>query len=298
MLSANIFDIKRFGINDGDGIRTVLFLKGCPLRCQWCQNPEGLFPDIRVWHWMETCVSCQSCVAACGQQAICFDEAGLLIDQERCTLCGECVRTCPTGAIRFDGKRMTVDQVMEELEKDRVFYGENGGVTLSGGDPLASPDFSLAVLEECRARGIHTAIETCLYASREYVEAFAEATDQIIADIKLIDPERHLAVTGVDNGLILGNINSLIKLDCDLLLRVPLISGYTADRENLEGIAQFISSQPRPVPVQLLNFNPMCREKYRSLRLDDSFLQGQRAFTQVEMLEFQAVLEAYGLHVI
>jgi len=297
MISANVFDIKRFGINDGGGIRTVLFLKGCPLRCRWCQNPEGFESGIRVWHARGACVRCRSCAAVCKRNALRFDERGLAIGED-CVLCGECVRACPTGAVRFDAKKMSVDEALEHIEKDRAFFGSEGGVTLSGGECTASPEFSLAVLWKCKEKGIHTAIETCMHAPPETMDAFAEVTDQILADIKLIDPIRHVKATGTGNALILENIRRLSGRS-DLLLRIPLIPGFTADRENLEGIAAFIASLDVDVkpPVQLLNFNPMCREKYDSLRRTYGFDTNQRALAREKIRECESIMADYGLSV-
>ena len=298
MIAANIFDVKRFGITDGAGIRTVLFAKGCPLRCKWCQNPEGLTSDLKVWQAPASCVGCRCCQVACGQKAIHFDAHGLALDTALCNLCGDCIRACPTGAMRFDGRTMTVPQAIDEIEKDRIFYGEGGGVTLSGGECTASPEFSLALLGECRERGIDTAIETCLHTPAEQLDAFAGLSNRIIADLKLIDSARHLAHTGVDNALILKNLCRLAQKGSDLLLRIPLIPGYTADRENLAGIAAFAASLDAGVPVELLNFNPMCREKYRALRRDWAFPHGQRAFSLEEMQAFRRIVAEYGLKVL
>ena len=295
MITANVFDIKRFSINDGDGIRTTIFIKGCPLRCKWCQNPEGLNPEIQLWYAKNLCVSCKSCIAACKENALDWDARGVRIDQNACTHCGACVTACPTGAIRFDAREMSVEEVLLEIEKDRPFYGKDGGVTLSGGECMASPAFSLGILSGCRERGIGTSIETSLYAKPETVDAFGEAADQILADIKLIDPARHRVGTGVDNAPILRNIERLAKNGANLLIRVPLIPGYTDDAENIEGVARFVSSLGRDVPVELLNFNPMCREKYDALREEYAFSPDQREIPQERVQALKRILTDYGL---
>lgn len=295
MISANVFDVKRFSVNDGEGIRTTLFIKGCPLRCAWCQNPEGIDPHIRVWYAKNVCAGCRACAAACGEDAIGWDEKGAKIDTGKCTLCGKCVSACPTGAIRFDARPMSVEEALAEIEKDAEFYGKDGGVTLSGGECMASPEFSLAVLKGCRERGIGSAIETSLYAPAETVDAFCETTDRIIADIKLADPARHRAAVGADNALILSNIRRLAKRKADLLVRTPLIPGYTDDEENVEGIAKFVSSLDADVPVELLNFNPMCREKYESLRIPYRFDPNQREIPLQKVQALKQILTGYGL---
>jgi pyruvate formate lyase activating enzyme len=295
MITANVFDIKRFSINDGDGIRTTIFLKGCPLACKWCQNPEGLVPEIRLWYARNICVGCKSCIAACEENALRWDDRGVAIDHASCTRCSECVVACPTGAIRFDAREMSVAEALEEIKKDRPFYGTDGGVTLSGGECMVSPAFSLGVLRGCRECGINALIETSLYARPEIVDAFAETTDKIIADIKLIDPARHYLATGVDNALILSNIRRLAQQDTNLLIRVPLIPGFTDDEENMRGIAQFVASLGREIPVELLNFNPMCREKYESLRKTYQFDPDEREIPQQRVDALKQILTDCGL---
>ncbi len=299
MMKALVFDIKRFGVNDGNGIRTVLFLKGCPLRCRWCQNPEGLTPDINVWYARSICILCRSCAAACPEKCIDFDGEGVRIDHSACTRCGACIHACPTGALRFDAQEMTVSEAMREIVKDEVFYRTaGGGVTLSGGDPAYSPGFSLAVLKACRERGIGTAVETCLYTNPDVADALADACDEVIADIKLIDPVRHKAATGTDNALILRNIRRLAARGANLRLRTPLIPGYTADEENIAAIADFIASVDPSIPYELINFNPMCREKYRSLRQEYGFDKDQKPFSPSEMRGFKAIAESRVFHVL
>jgi pyruvate formate lyase activating enzyme len=297
MTSANVFDIKRFGINDGEGIRTVFFLKGCPLRCAWCQNPEGLTPDIKLWYARHRCVGCKACVAACPEGAVTFDEKGVSIDDEKCTRCGLCVKACPTGALRFDATRMTVEEALREVEKDRVFYeASGGGVTLSGGECTMSPAFSLELLAACKAMGINTAIETCLKVPTETLKAFLPVTDRIIADVKLADPALHKAFTGADNALILKNLTMLAESDCDLSLRIPLIPGFTATEENVLAIGELIAKLPRKIPVELINYNPMCREKFVALRktypVSDTAPLGRS-----RMARFREKLENLGLNV-
>lgn len=298
MKSAYIFDIKRFGINDGTGIRTVFFLKGCPLSCLWCQNPEGLIPDIRLWYVRHRCVGCQSCIQACPFGALSFIEQGVGIAEKACTRCGRCVEICPTGALRFDAVEMTVEEALSEVEKDRVFYdASGGGVTLSGGECTASPDFSLELLAACKARGINTSIETCLYTRPKTLEAFLLVTDKVIADVKLASSAAHRAATGKDNALILENLLMLARSDCDMLIRVPLIPGFTATEENIRGIGAILSSLPRSIPVELLNYNPMCREKYTALHKEYPVLE-TRPLEAKQLLSYKDILKNYGLNVI
>jgi len=297
MIRANIFEIKRFGINDGDGIRTVLFVKGCPLRCQWCHNPEGISPDIHLWNVRAQCVGCGSCIAACPRNALAADSRGIRIDETRCNLCGDCIRACPTGAMKPDAVSMSVDEAVAEILRDEVFFGENGGVTLSGGECTASPEFSLAVLKACRDRGIHTAIETSMYAPEKVMRDFADNTDSIIADIKILDAQKHKDATGVDNALILRNFEWLARSGKDILIRIPLIPGYTADEENIADIAAYIAGVNKQTPVELINFNPMCTGKYESLRRE--FISNTRLapYPRGEMEKYARIVKDHGLSV-
>lgn len=293
MITANVFEVKRFSVNDGDGIRTTIFLKGCPLRCRWCQNPEGLLPGISVWYAKNICVSCKSCVAACPEGAIDWDERGAKIDQSACTRCGKCVVACPTGAIRFDGAAMSVEEALHEAEKDRPFYGKDGGVTLSGGECMASPGFSLALLAVCRERGIGTSIETSLYADPETADAFAAVTDLILADIKIFDGARHKSATGVDNARILENAARLMQAGTNIVIRTPLIPGFTDDEENIDSIASFVAAQGKDTPMELLNFNPMCRDKYEALRIPYPFSPSQREIPEERIEALRQIIRSH-----
>jgi pyruvate formate lyase activating enzyme len=192
---------------------------------------------------------------------------------------------------------MSVEEAMKQIERDEVFFGETGGVTLSGGECTASPEFSLAVLQACRDKGINTAIETCMYAPPGVMDEFAEAANSIIADIKLIDPERHREATGADNALILENFERLAQYKKELLVRIPLIPGYTADEENIKSIAEYVAGVNPKIPVELINFNPMCTGKYASLRRD--FIENAPAhpFSNSQMKAFAKIVSDCGLQV-
>ena len=274
-----VFDIKRFALHDGPGIRTTAFLKGCPLSCTWCHNPEGLKPAPLIWYSDSQCIRCWQCVKTCPPGALTIPEnenGPLQYDREKCIHCGECVKTCPSGALRWDSRQYTVSELTDELLKDEIFHkSSGGGITISGGEPMNRPNFALKVLEACQAKGTHTAIETSLYAARETVDRFLPFVNLFLADLKLIDDETHRNCTGVGNKRIMENLAIIAQSTAarstpeqpGMIVRVPLIPGITDTEKNIAGIAQYVSGLEGNVPVELLNFNPLAESKYRSLGL-------------------------------
>ncbi len=242
-----VFDIKKFAIHDGEGIRTTVFLKGCPLRCRWCQNPEGLELERKLWYFPNRCLHCNECVQACPQQALRSEGSDeedhrIVIDYERCDACGICTRVCPTDALAFDSSWYEVEELVEEVLKDSIFYDvSGGGVTVSGGDPVYQHRFVTAFLERCREEGLTTTMESSMYTSAEVVRSLIPVVDRFIVDLKIFDSASHKKATGKGNERIKENIALLAAAGADILIRVPLIPGFTADRENLEQIEHFHS---------------------------------------------------------
>jgi len=262
-----IFDLKKYAINDGPGIRTAVFLKGCPLRCGWCHNPEGqsFAPEIMI-RASRCLADCSGCVAACPEKAVVRTEAGPALDRTRCTVCGECAAICASQAIEVVGRKLSPAQLLQEIEKDRIFQEESGGgVTFSGGEPLGQPDFLSEILEYCRKKEIHTSVDTCGFAAPEVVERIAPRTDLFLFDLKVIDEKKHLAFTGESNGLILDNLKRLAGLGTGIVVRLPVVPGVNDDEENVARTAEFLRSLGTIKDISLLPYHKLGRDKYRGL---------------------------------
>ena len=261
-----VFDIKRFALHDGDGIRSTIFTKGCPLNCPWCHNPEGKSIAIDLM-WFETlCIGCGCCIRSCPQGALSFKDKHISIDRDKCQKCGKCVNVCPTLALKLDGRKIHYKAAFAELMKDRDFFeGSGGGITISGGDPLVQHEFNYKLLALCKSNGIHTTIETCLYAPLEVVMKFSEVVDKFFIDIKILNPEKHRKIIGVDNSLILNNFEKLSVAGADICIRIPLIPGLTDSDENITEIVEYVYNVNRDIRVELLNYNPLAGNKYNSL---------------------------------
>ena len=291
-MTGTVFEVKRFAVHDGPGIRTTLFLKGCPLHCPWCQNPEGMSVAIRLWHKPAECLRCGGCVAACPNGVLELTDR-VHIDQEKCQRCGRCVQVCPVGVLSLDGWEASEEEAAALLLKDRAFFEDGGGVTLSGGEVFAQWRFSLEVLRRCKEAGMDTAIESCMLVDREVLRQFLPIVDHFIMDIKYLDADTHRSVLGADNRLILENHAFLVDSGADVLVRTPLIPGYTATEDNIRAIARHIVKADPDARYELLNFNPLCRSKYSALERD--YPVTGKALTCEEMDRFYAILEDEGI---
>lgn len=268
MASAIVTNIQGYSIHDGPGIRTVVFLKGCPLRCRWCANPENLTGGVQIGFIKTLCTGCGRCAKACTHGAIrpgnCYR-----IDQAACTRCGDCVERCFYDALVRYGTEETAQSVFEKVRRDKMFYDQSGGgVTLSGGEALSHPEFACELLALCRADGIHTCVETCGYVPQETIERVLPLTDLFYYDLKLMDPEAHKAYTGADNRLILDNAAFLVKSGAQVLFRQPLIPGVNDTGENIRATVEFMKKLGRGgQKLQLIPYHRAGTSKYEALNL-------------------------------
>jgi pyruvate formate lyase activating enzyme len=263
-----VFDVQRFAIHDGGGIRTNVFMKGCPLHCLWCQNPESIRWKQDISFVEPHCIQCRKCIAVCPVAAIKTDEAGRIvgIDTERCTLCGTCFKTCYAGAINIIGRWVSIGDLVAMVERDRDFYmASGGGVTFSGGEPTGQPKFLRAALQAMQALGLHTAVETCLHVTPEQLEPLLSHVDLLLTDIKHMNPETHRALTGVSNELILENFKRVARLNIPARVRIPLIGGLNDSIENLQQTADLIASCKNVLGVDVLPYNRLGMSKCRQL---------------------------------
>ena len=256
--------VKRFAVHDGDGIRTTVFLKGCPLRCRWCHNPESLFRVPQISFLEEKCIGCGQCAAVCPAGAHILSVNGHAFLREQCTHCGACAAQCPTRALLLYGREMAVEEVLRIVCEDRIFYGKRGGMTLSGGEPTAQAPFALELLEAAKTEKLNTALDTCGYAPHAVFEKLLPLVDCFLFDIKHIDAARHRALTGCLNGQILDNYRFLAESGARLEVRIPLIPGENDDEETLDGIGTFLREAP-PRCVRLLPYHGMAAGKYAAL---------------------------------
>ena len=264
-----VTNIQRYSIHDGPGIRTTVFLKGCNLRCFWCHNPETLAPKPELQLFPERCIGCGACLERCPHGAHARVNGDRVFRRELCQACGACAETCYAEALVLVGDRMTPDEVVAQALRDRPFYEtSNGGVTISGGEPLLQLAFSRAVLEGVRAQGVHTAIETNACWPWERLASLAELVDLWMVDIKTMDSDLHRQVTGAPNEQILANLHRLTDSGAPVIVRTPIVPGVNDSAEAVEAIAAFVAGLPSPVYYELLPFHPMATGKYRSLGLD------------------------------
>lgn len=295
----NIIDIKKFTVHDGPGIRSTVFLKGCPLRCLWCHNPEGIDNKISLWYFEKKCIRCHKCIPSCGNNALSIGEGTvphIHIDTNLCRNMGKCVEVCPTNALCFDGQEISSDEIIRILLEDKEFYEQSGGgITISGGDPTFQYAFSLEILKGCKKENIHTAIETCMHTKKDILEQFLPYTDLFIVDIKLFDSVEHQKYTGVINEQILSNFKFLTGKGVPLLVRIPLIPGITATDENIRNISRYVARINKGIPLELMNYNPLGENKYRLMNKGYDAIKCLKPLSENELDSLYQIIENEGI---
>jgi pyruvate formate lyase activating enzyme len=265
MTDGMIFDVKRYAINDGPGIRTAVFFKGCPLECWWCHNPEGQSPEPQLMVRQNRCKGFKVCLAACPQDAVHWDEC-TLTDWGKCDHCGKCAEVCYAGAREMIGRRISSAELLDDILRDVPFFDQSGGgVTFTGGEPLAQVEFLEDVLQRCKEHNLHTAVDTCGHTSWENFQAILPFTDLFLFDLKLIDEERHQHYTSVTNRMILNNVRSLSESGARILVRIPLIPEVNDDEASIHQFASFLTSLPYLEGVALMPYHTIGVAKYEAL---------------------------------
>jgi pyruvate formate lyase activating enzyme len=262
-----LFDIKRYALNDGPGIRITIFFKGCPLSCIWCHNPEGIAPRPQKLYTFKRCIGCGACVAACPAKALALTATGIVTNPSLCNVCGRCAEACPAKAMEISGKKHNPEDIMKEIEKEIPFIDQSGGgVTFCGGEPLMQPEALADLLVRCGRIDLHRAVDTTLYASPSVVNRIMSATDLFLVDLKLVDSARHRYYCGVPSEPVLANIRLVSGARKPFVIRIPLIEGVNAHEGNLRDSARFIAGLPHlPEAIQFLPYHNVGRGKHAKL---------------------------------
>lgn len=292
-----IFDIKQYALHDGPGIRTTVFLKGCPLCCQWCHNPEGIGISPQILYQKRRCIACGECLQVCRQEALSLTPEGVVTDRILCNSNGACADICPAEARERVGKTVSPEEILERVKKDSPFYSQSGGgVTFSGGEPLMQPDFLFECLTLCGQEGIHRAVDTSGYAEIEIVKQIARETDLFLYDLKFMDSEKHRHFTGVSNQLILANLKYLARSGARVILRLPLIPGINDDDENIDLVGMYLRILPEIEAVHILPYHGHQEHKYG--RLDVEYKAKDIPYpTPEDLSRAKKRLESFGLNV-
>lgn len=290
-----VFNIQRYSIDDGPGVRTTVFMKGCPLTCLWCSNPESQCMKPEVTYRYTSCKHCLTCVKVCPEQIITHDGDGIRIDRAKCTLCGECVKNCVPQALQISGKKMTVDEVFKVVKKDADYYeASGGGVTASGGEILAQADFVAALFKKCKEAGYHTNADTSGFGDPAALEKILEYSDLVFFDLKHLDPAKHQEYTGQSNELILSNLRLAVEKGVPMVIRVPLIPGYNDSAENLHALGKTVAALAKDSVVNILPYHKYGANKYRMIDMTYQ-LEDVPELTPDELQRAKEIIESHGL---
>jgi len=297
LTSGIIFNIQRYSIHDGPGIRTTVFLKGCPLKCWWCHNPESQNIHQEIAFWPDRCLDCGDCLKACADKALTRKNEGFLTDKNKCLLCASCAKACFTEARELVGKQITIEEVMEEIKQDIIFYDQSGGgVTFSGGEPLMQGQFLQELLLACQKEYIHTTVDTSGYAPWEVLKGISKLTNLFLYDIKLIDEEKHIKFTGVSNRLILDNLKRLLAEKTRIIVRIPIIPNINDDVDNILKTGRLMRSLGLK-EVNLLPYHDSATGKYER-RAETYHLMQVKTPTKEKMQDISSILADLGLNAV
>lgn len=294
---ALVFDCKRFALHDGQGLRTTIFFKGCPLRCKWCQNPEGISTKRMVLYLENKCMHCGSCKHVANTKQLVYKNNRPYINRQYSGDFDTIVDSCPTGALHYDSIAYTIDQLMDMILGDMVFYRQGGGVTFSGGEPFMQGEFLVALLKRCKEKGIHTAIETSLYISKSLLKQALPYLDILYVDLKLFDDKEHLQYTNVSGKIIKENLSFLLQSNKkkNVIIRTPLIPNMTATKENIKEIVTFLIAIYPEVRYELLNYNPLASSKYIFLDMEYAIGSTIQPFSKQQLQQYYDVAIKAGI---
>ncbi len=275
MSTGLIFDIKKFAINDGPGIRMTIFFKGCNLSCQWCHNPESLSPRVQKMYTASKCIGVSKCLENCPNDALKLTKEGIVTDFDVCNLCGKCAEVCPTKAFEMLGSNIPISELMKKIDNESIFFDQSGGgVTFSGGEPLMHSDYLINALKECGKRMYHRVVDTTAFANLETIMEIAENCEMFLIDLKVMDSKKHKEFTGVNNEKILSNIVELSKTNCEIIFRIPLISGVNSDLANIKKTAEFINSlEGNKTKINLLPYHKVAENKLVKMGKAEDFIE-------------------------
>jgi len=296
MSTGLIFDIKKFAINDGPGIRLTVFFKGCNLQCQWCHNPESISPKVQKMYNAKKCIGALSCVEICPNDALKMTSEGIVTDFNICNLCGKCAEVCPTKAFEMLGAAVPISDLMKKIDNEAIFFDQSGGgVTFSGGEPLMHSEYLIEALKECGNRMYHRVVDTTAFSKLETVLEVAKHTELFLIDLKVMDSEKHKEFTGVSNEKILSNIVELAKTNCEIIFRMPLIEGVNTSEKNIRETAIFMNSLVgNRATINLLPYHKIAENKHVKLGASNKFIEFE-APNNDEKLKIISIFKNYKI---
>lgn len=294
-LKGIIFDIKKYSIHDGPGVRVAVHMKGCPLSCWWCHNPESQSMMPMVLVRPEKCIGCGTCIRECPQKAISMTGGGIEVDRSKCVTCGRCTEVCPAAVYEMCGKYMTVEELMTAISKDEIFFRDSGGgITFTGGEPFMQPEFLLAALCACEELGFHRAVDTCGFVRSDILLEAAKHTNLFLYDVKHMDPQEHKKYTGADNVIILENLVKLSEAGAKINVRFPYMPGLNSSDENVSALGEFVSKLKGITAVNILPYHAVARGKHERWHMEYK-LNDLLPPTENRLRKAASILESYGL---